>query len=71
MCGDCLKVLNILLSLMPSGWLLSSSLVAPSFRLKNIGCLTQTEEFNSSDDEKAVFLLNIDPIHRGRLCAVE
>lgn len=33
----CLKVLNILLSLTPSGSLLSSRLVAPSVGLKNIG----------------------------------
>lgn len=33
----CLKVLNILLSLTPSGSLLSSRRVAPSVRLKNIG----------------------------------
>lgn len=33
----CLEVLNILLSLTPAGSLLSSRLVSPSVRLKNIG----------------------------------
>lgn len=42
-----LKVLNILLSLMPSGLLLSSHLVVPSFRLKNIGCLTKQKNLTT------------------------